>query len=1354
MSGLRDVGKGVGEIKIPRLAGYQVIGDSILSQVIHSLDGNQTETFPLCQKSLYVDQVISVIKKESCVIEKNVLLYLGTTDLSSKAFCPIKFKNKVKSLVKLLKENGVDRLLVSSIIPKIGMENDHAYYRNLEYANSSLFFAAGEVENAFFVPVFDHFVVSVNQREKGHRHKYFDNVGKMKFQPKLMVYQKMNGKGEVTPLSLNERGIHLFNRVVISYMSSLKYRSVYEVLHSSKDADLVAQCTSTPLGKKNSSVAKAHIVATCMNDILQEGEEKAFTGEEDLPCFVPVKIKNVEIDALVDEGCPHVLLDQSIYDTLVSENPELSKAEFPAQGVLRYQNAMGVKKTKPNKSVALEYSFGDDIFGKETFHIPCVIVKNLNAKMLLGRQWRRWFKVATDDKDKTIRLTNPNCGKVVNYDYTVRSRSHNEKSGVQWLNCTVDLSPNLETLCELNGSHEELEKRKREQLIEQAEARIVEVMLKQKHLDSETRTGLEKILLKSRAAFRDEVGKCNVYTHKFQVEGLTEMRCKNRPINRVIEAKMREVIREWREQGLIKPSTSPYRVALQPVEKKNGQYRPCGDFRKFNEFISMLNNEVSRIADLRVKFKGKRYFTKLDFLQSFLQISLDKDSQNYCAFVFDGVPYQFTRVPFGTKDSMPAFIKALQIVLEGTEEFCTSYVDDILIHSATLEEHIRHIAEILSRIEAAGFTLNIDKCNWIQEQVEFVGMNISEKGVEPIPEKVAGIREFPRPNTKRKLQSFLGMVNFYRHYIPKCADIEKPLYEITSPTAVYKWTEVHQNAFDLLKTLLCEATIQQFPDMDKPFYVVTDASSTGIAGAIYQLDDDGHVRPICFNSRTLSSAEKNYYTTEQELLAAIYTLKKNYYILVGAEVYLFTDHSSITLLRQHPFLSSRISRWLIYLENFNLKKSHIPGKDNVVADALSRYHRQMMDKSTTGYISMNHIKYVGLDNFMKRIEQLNDEQMKDVLVQQFLLQPSKVPKLKKGDDGRFLWRSYKDHTYRIYVPATLRSEVLKHYHGYYVHPGTWKMLNMIRRTYDWPGIVEDVSQYLRNCIECQVSKSRKRHLYGPMKSIKTTKPGEIVCVDFYGPLPQARGGCKMIVVVMDHFTKFTRLFAIKNATAAATIRSLQSFINDFGHSITTILSDNGPQFASNLWRNHWREKGIEARFTSYYTPQSNPVERVMSTIKEVLRMRCRAQQRKWVEYLKEIEHKVNHVIHKTTEAIPYELVTGKPGDTPNPSSIPVPAVSSLDAAKSVSHENAEKRAARFNETHELTELKEGDEVLVMTHCQSDKNAGYKANLDLVYEGPFKVIKKYRDNVYCLLDEGDSDPRHVIRKNIRELVLIK
>lgn len=159
-------------------------------------------------------------------------------------------------------------------------------------------------------------------------------------------------------------------------------------------------------------------------------------------------------------------------------------------------------------------------------------------------------------------------------------------------------------------------------------------------LDENCKNELLRVLNKFPAAFRDEVGKCNMYEDRFKIKGLEKLRVRNRPMAKEVHDGVAEVIERWRKNKLIVPSDSPYRIPLTPVKKKNGKWRPCGDFRLLNKYMEMHGNEVSRIADVKTTFSGKRYFTTLDFRESFLQIPLHADSQPYCCSIFDGVPYQ------------------------------------------------------------------------------------------------------------------------------------------------------------------------------------------------------------------------------------------------------------------------------------------------------------------------------------------------------------------------------------------------------------------------------------------------------------------------------------------------------------------------------------------------------------------------------------------------------------------------------------------------------------------------------------------------------------------------------------------
>lgn len=242
-------------------------------------------------------------------------------------------------------------------------------------------------------------------------------------------------------------------------------------------------------------------------------------------------------------------------------------------------------------------------------------------------------------------------------------------------------------------------------------------------------------------------------------------------------------------------------------------------------------------------------------------------------------------------------------MLEGLDDFVVFYVDDVMIFSNTYEEHLRHIDMVLDRIEDANMTLNLKKCQWAQSKLKFLGLLVDAKG-----ERTSSIRDFPRPTNKREIQPFLETVNFYRGYIPEFAQRVKPLYELLSDKVDFVWHTEQENVFTQLKEGLCHATLNAHPDFSKTFYIRTDASAVGIAGAIYQLDENGDAIPLVFHSRILQGPELNYTVMEQELLAVVYILQKNYYILLSRKICLYTDHKALIYLKLHPLLAPRVTR--------------------------------------------------------------------------------------------------------------------------------------------------------------------------------------------------------------------------------------------------------------------------------------------------------------------------------------------------------------------------------------------------------------------------------------------------------------
>jgi hypothetical protein len=272
--------------------------------------------------------------------------------------------------------------------------------------------------------------------------------------------------------------------------------------------------------------------------------------------------------------------------------------------------------------------------------------------------------------------------------------------------------------------------------------------------------------------------------------------------------------------------------------------------------------------------------------------------------------------------------------------FATAYLDDIIIFSPTWPDHASHLRTVFDKIREAGFTLAPNKSQIMAEKVHFLGYEFSRGKISPDEIKVLAINKVPQPVTKTDVRSFLGMVGFYSRHIPGYAGIAAPLTDLCkgSKKAKVEWTDQCTVAFNTLKRKLMEPEILRSPDWQRPFAVFTDGSSIAIAGVIMQKDVAGEEYfPIAFVSRKLQEREKRYMATEIELLAIVYTLSKFEYYLRGRHFILFTDHNPLVTLRTLHFKNAKITRWIMFLQSMDFHVSHVRGRDNKLADCLSRY---------------------------------------------------------------------------------------------------------------------------------------------------------------------------------------------------------------------------------------------------------------------------------------------------------------------------------------------------------------------------------------------------------------------------------
>ena len=338
--------------------------------------------------------------------------------------------------------------------------------------------------------------------------------------------------------------------------------------------------------------------------------------------------------------------------------------------------------------------------------------------------------------------------------------------------------------------------------------------------------------------------------------------------------KIVQLIDDMLKQGVIQPSTSAWASPLVLVPKKDGNLRFCVDYRRVNAITKKDVYPLPRIDDILDTLGQAHYFSTLDLASGYWQIEMDPATKDKSAFTTHAGLFEFERMPFGLCNAPATFQRLMQAVLAGMEwKFCFVYLDDILVCSRTLEEHLDHLQQVFNRLRKAGLTLKPKKCSFLQDQVIYLGHVISSKGIAPDPAKTQKVKDFPVPTDITKLKQFLGLASYYRRFIPGFAKLAHPLHSLTKKGADFYWSVECQRAFEKLKELLTQAPVLAYPCFGegKEFILETDASG-GLGAVLAQKQADGLVNPVAYASRSLNPHEKSYAILELETLALVWAV--------------------------------------------------------------------------------------------------------------------------------------------------------------------------------------------------------------------------------------------------------------------------------------------------------------------------------------------------------------------------------------------------------------------------------------------------------------------------------------------------
>lgn len=398
------------------------------------------------------------------------------------------------------------------------------------------------------------------------------------------------------------------------------------------------------------------------------------------------------------------------------------------------------------------------------------------------------------------------------------------------------------------------------------------------------------------------------------------------------------------EQGLAEPSLSAWNAPVLLVPKKGSKelkdYRLVIDYRRLNDVVQDDKFPASNIDDILDGLGEAEFFSTLDMNQGYYQVQLDESSKEYTAFSTALGHYHLKRMPMGLKTSPSSFSRMMMTAFADLiGKVCYVYLDDIIVFGKTEEQHEMNLRVVLERLRSVGLQIKPKKCAFFKRSVKYLGHVISKNGIEPDPDKFQPILSWPVPTNVKTVQSFLGLVSYYRRFVRDFSKLAKPLYNLTKAGVPFTWDENCQSAFETLKAKVTSPPVIAFPDFSKPFILQTDASDFAIGAVLMNHDK----RPVSFISRIMKPEETRYGITDKELLAIVWAVKKLENYLTGQKFVIETDHKALQYLFKQSSPSSRWTRFRLKLEEFDFTIKYITGKSNVVADGLSRLELSVSD---------------------------------------------------------------------------------------------------------------------------------------------------------------------------------------------------------------------------------------------------------------------------------------------------------------------------------------------------------------------------------------------------------------------------
>lgn len=667
---------------------------------------------------------------------------------------------------------------------------------------------------------------------------------------------------------------------------------------------------------------------------------------------------------------------------------------------------------------------------------------------------------------------------------------------------------------------------------------------------------------------------------------------KNQPPRRVgleVEKAMRDQVGEMLKNNIIQESVSSYSSPVHMVRKKDRSWRFCIDYRHLNSCTEKTSHPLPNTQMMLERMAGSRIFAVLDLRSGFHQFLIAEGARKFTAFATPWKLYEFTRTSMGLSNSPGHFQKVFTEVMAGLVGYGLEiYVDDMIIHAATQDEFLSLLNKVFERLSEHDIRVKKDKCQIGLTQVKFLGHLVDGNGIQIDPDRKVAIEKMSKPTNVEELRTFLGVCGYVRPFIQDYGIISKELTKISAVSEgskQFKWSKECDHSFDTIKRSIHDAHMLWHMDYQLQTTILrTDASTKGVGGTLLQIDSKGQERVIGYFSKAFDDVQKNWTTIEQECYAFVYGAKKFEHFLLGHKFTLETDHRNLEWMKKSSV--PKIMRWCLMLGELEYDVRHIPGKNNIMADGLSR-----------------------LLAYESPVLQINAE--------------SPINESDVGVNSVDI--------------GTAHNNIVGH-HGIQMTVEKLKVMG-----HKWGGMYGDVADYIKSCPACQkVMLSHISQAKGQLKSISSYEPFHTVCMDTAGPFPEDSQGNKYIICFVCSFTRHVELVAIKDLTAETAAKAMLTVFARYG-APARLHHDGGTQLTNKIISSFLKLVGVKESLSVPYHPQSNGlVERVNKEIKRHLQVIVHETNciDLWSDYLPLIQRILNSTVHSSIGVSPSRLLYG------------------------------------------------------------------------------------------------------------------